>query len=514
MAGAAGVAVSYALAGAMAIRTAPLVAIADLVIRLTPGSVSERVIQLLGHHDKPFLVATVLVLGAAMFAAIGLLARRTLAGAEAALVLPAVLGGIAVADEHGATMADQLPVVAGLVTWLVALPLITLPLRGAAERIVPDDRAGSDRSEGARSSGTTEVGRSAASRRDFLLRVGAVAAGAAVVGVAGRALGSGRRQVEAARRLLRLPWVTAPQAPAGTAVDVPGMPPWATPSSQFYRVDTAIVVPTVEPRDWQLRIHGMVDREVVVSYQDLVHRRTTEAWVTLTCVSNDVGGNLVGNAWWSGVRVADLLREAGVQPGADAVLQTSADGWTCGTPLGTLTDGRDAMLAVAMNGRPLPIDHGFPVRTVVPGLYGYVSACKWVVDLEVTRFSQIAAFWTQHGWSELGPIKMSSRIDVPRAGAHVPAGSTTVAGVAWAQHTGIKAVEVSVDGGSWQPARLASVPSADTWVQWVATVALDAGQHTLAVRATDANGLVQTGVEHGAVPNGATGWHTIGVTAT
>ena len=209
----------------------------------------------------------------------------------------------------------------------------------------------------------------------------------------------------------------------------------------------------------------------------------------------------------------DLLARAGVHPDADAVLQTSDDGWTCGTPLSALTDDRDAMLAVAMNGQPLPIDHGFPVRTIVPGLYGYVSACKWVVDMEVTRFSDFQAYWTERGWSERGPVKMSSRIDVPHSGAEVEAGDVRVGGVAWAQHIGIEAVEVSLDGTDWRPADISHPPTDDAWVQWAATLAVEPGDHVLRVRATDRNGLVQTGVERDVLPDGSTGWHTIGVTA-
>jgi DMSO/TMAO reductase YedYZ molybdopterin-dependent catalytic subunit len=346
-------------------------------------------------------------------------------------------------------------------------------------------------------------------RRTFLLRTGIIVAGAAVAGSVGRVVGKGRRHVEEARRLLRLPGVTAPQVPEGVRVDLEGVSPWATPASDFYRIDTAFVVPTIEPDDWQLRIHGMVDREIVLTYRELIERQVTQAWVTLNCVSNEVGGDLIGNAWWSGVRVADLLREAGVQPGANAVLQTSEDGWTCGTPLEALTDGRDAMLAVAMNGKPLPLDHGFPVRTIVPGLYGYVSACKWVVEMKVTRFDDIEAYWTKRGWAELGPVKIASRIDVPGDGGDVLASGGRVGGVAWAQHDGISAVEVSVDDGPWERAELGRVPSTDTWVQWAATVDVEPGEHTLAVRATDTHGQPQTGEVQDTVPDGATGWHTI-----
>jgi hypothetical protein len=273
------------------------------------------------------------------------------------------------------------------------------------------------------------------------------------------------------------------------------------------------VVPAVEVDTWRLRIHGMVERELTLSFDDLLDRTLTESWITLTCVSNPVGDDLVGNAWWSGVRVADLLARAGPLPGADAVLQTSEDGWNCATPIEVLTDDRDALLAVAMNGEPLPLEHGFPVRMVVPGLYGYVSATKWLVDLEVTRFDDVEAFWTQRGWSPQGPIKTQSRIDVPAGNHRVTSGSVVVAGVAWAQHTGIETVEVRLDGGAWTPVELGRVPSLDTWVQWSGTIEVEQGVHTLAVRATDRSGYTQTGVQRDVLPDGATGWHTIEFTA-
>jgi DMSO/TMAO reductase YedYZ molybdopterin-dependent catalytic subunit len=297
--------------------------------------------------------------------------------------------------------------------------------------------------------------------------------------------------------------------PAGASLDVEGIEPWRTPNADFYIIHTALAPPTISPPDWKLRIHGMVDRELTLDYQDLVDRRLTEAWVTLCCVSNRVGGDLIGNAWWSGVLTRELLAEAGVDPKADAVLQTSRDGWTCGTPLAALTDDRNAMLAVAMNGKPLPVEHGFPVRTVVPGLYGYVSATKWLVELEVTRFDRIEAFWTQRGWSEKGPVKTQSRIDVPANGASVPAGPLRIGGSAWAQHTGIEKVEYQLDGAAWEEAELGRVPGVDTWVQWAASVDVEPGEHRVVVRATDRSGYTQTPVETDVVPDGATGWHSI-----
>jgi len=309
--------------------------------------------------------------------------------------------------------------------------------------------------------------------------------------------------------LLRLP-VKHGTVPVGAAVGVAGIAPWRTPNKDFYIIHTALAPPSISPEDWQLRIHGMVDRELTFSYQDLLDRQLTEAWVTLCCVSNEVGGDLIGNAWWSGVLIRELLAEAGVKPDANAVRQTSRDGWDCGTPLAALTDPkRNAMLAVAMNGQPLPVQHGFPVRMVVPGLYGYVSACKWIVDLEVTTFDKFSAYWTDRGWSEKGPVKTESRIDVPRNGASVKAGTLRVGGSAWAQHTGIAKVEFQLDGGPWQEADLGRVPGADTWVQWAGTVDVAAGEHRIFVRATDASGYTQTPVKADVVPNGATGWHNI-----
>jgi DMSO/TMAO reductase YedYZ molybdopterin-dependent catalytic subunit len=352
-----------------------------------------------------------------------------------------------------------------------------------------------------------------ASRRRFLLNSGGVAVAAVAVAAGGRLVGRSRAAVESSRRLLRLP-VTRGAVPSAAARGAPaGLVPWRVPNNDFYRIDTALVVPAVDPASWRLRIHGLVDREVTIGYHELLGRGITEDWVTICCVSNPVGGDLIGNAWWSGVRIADLLREAGVHPDADAVKQTSKDGWTCGTPIEALTDDRNAMLAVAMNGEPLPVEHGFPVRMIVPGLYGFVSATKWVVDLEVTKFSDFSAFWTERGWSSRGPVKTQSRVEVPRDGSDVKAGSVRVGGHAWAQHTGITKVEYRLDGDAWQEAELGRVPGNDTWVQWAGAVDVQAGDHRLTVRATDRSGYTQTSVRTDVVPDGATGWHSVGFSA-
>jgi DMSO/TMAO reductase YedYZ molybdopterin-dependent catalytic subunit len=331
-----------------------------------------------------------------------------------------------------------------------------------------------------------------------------------VVAGIGRFVGAGRRAVEDARRAIALT-LNRVSTPPDVEVGVPGVPRWRTSNETFYRIDTALAVPHVLPADWSLRIHGLVEREITLTFDQLVQRELVDAWITLCCVSNEVGGPLIGNAQWTGVPVADLLVEAGVDPSADAVLQTSADGWTCGTPIEAVTDGRSALLAVGMNGEPLPIEHGFPVRMVVPGLYGFVSATKWVVDLEVTRFADVSAYWTERGWSERGPVKTQSRIDVPRSGDSLSAGQVAVGGVAWAQHTGIERVEVRVDDGPWRAARLASVPNVDTWRQWAWVWDAIPDEHTITVRATDSSGYTQTGQEQDVVPDGATGWHSVEV---
>jgi DMSO/TMAO reductase YedYZ molybdopterin-dependent catalytic subunit len=349
-------------------------------------------------------------------------------------------------------------------------------------------------------------------RRRLLTGVagGVVVAGAAAV--LGRQFG-GRQAVDAARVGVALPKPAFPAKPlpAGVDLGIDGLTPFITPNRDFYRVDTALVVPQVNPGDWTLRIHGLVDRPVELSYADLLKLPLTEADVTLTCVSNEVGGPYAGNARWLGVRMADVLRSAGLRSNADMLLSTSADGFTCGTPVDVVMDGRDALFAIAMNGEVLPVDHGFPVRQVVPGLYGYVSATKWVVDIKVNRVDTDEAYWTPRGWSAKGPIKTQSRIDLP--GDSIKPGPTKIAGVAWAQHTGVDAVEVRVDRGQWQQATLAQVPGPDTWRQWSLDWDAPAGQHTIEVRATDAAGRTQTQQHAPPAPDGASGWHTVTVRA-
>ncbi|WP_159803663.1 molybdopterin-dependent oxidoreductase, partial [Arthrobacter zhaoguopingii] len=342
------------------------------------------------------------------------------------------------------------------------------------------------------------------------------AAAAAAAAAGGRALGSVRNSVEAARRSLRLPAPAspAPVLPAGLEAPVDGVVPWLTPNPDFYRIDTALSVPQLDVDTWELRVHGMVEEEFTLTFDDLLAEDLIERYITLTCVSNPVGGNLVGNAKWLGYPLRDLLRRARPLRGADMVLSTSSDGFSASTPLPVLQDERDAMLAVAMNDEPLPLEHGYPVRMVVPGLYGYVSATKWVVDLEVTRFADRTSYWTDRGWSEKGPIKTMARVEVPRSFGKVAAGTVQIGGTAWSQTRGIARVEVSVDDGRWEEVTLAAEASVDTWRQWHHEITVGPGSHTLRARATDPAGGLQTEERADPVPNGASGWQSVQFTAT
>jgi DMSO/TMAO reductase YedYZ molybdopterin-dependent catalytic subunit len=348
-------------------------------------------------------------------------------------------------------------------------------------------------------------------RRLSLLTLGFLSAGVAS-GVGGVVLSRLLSSVSGDRNAFAVPPVDVAAPPVPPTVQPKGvaLPSFITNNADFYRIDTALSVPQLSRSDWQLKIHGMVDHEITYRLEDLQRFDVVEKVVTLTCVSNPVGGNLISNAAWTGYRVRDLLADAGVHPDADMVLSMSIDGFTAGTPVDALTDGRDALLAIGMNGEPLPTEHGYPARLVVPGLYGYVSATKWVVDLELTRFDRAEAYWTRLGWSARGPIKTESRIDVPRSGQDVARGPVTFGGVAWAQNRGVRGVEVRIDDGDWQPAILGVSYSNDTWRLWSFDwQATQPGPHTITVRATDNTGAVQTSDQADPVPDGATGWHTV-----
>jgi DMSO/TMAO reductase YedYZ molybdopterin-dependent catalytic subunit len=468
-------------------------AIGSSVIDLTPGPVKEWAITTFGTADKLVLSVLVLAVIAVMAAVAGSMERPRVPIGSAAIVLAGMAGCAAVLSRGGHLPVDIVPTVVGTVCGVVVLRLLT-------SRRFTDGPAEPDTSD------EPDHG-----RRLSLMTLGLLTAGA-VTGVLGVVLSRARTSVAGDRDAFALPAVDVPAPPIPPTVQPKGvaLPTFVTSNDDFYRIDTALTVPQLSRADWQLKIHGMVDREVTYRFEDLDRFDVVEKVVTLTCVSNPVGGDLISNASWTGYRVRDLLADAGVHADADMVLSMSSDGFTAGTPVEALTDGRDALLAVGMNGQPLPSDHGYPARLVVPGLYGYVSATKWVVDLELTRFDKAEAYWTRLGWSPRGPIKTESRIDVPRSGEDVARGPVTFGGVAWAQDRGVKAVEVRIDDGPWQQAQLGAGYSNDAWRLWSFPWHAEAsGLHTISVRATDNTGATQTEQWADPVPDGASGWHSV-----
>jgi len=509
LAGVVGVCTGYLIASLTGPVGSPVVAVGQLAIDLSPPTVKNFAIKQFGSHDKLVLEIGVLVVLAVFAAVIGLRGQRQLWQGMAGLAVFAAIGLIAAGTRPTATPADLLPTLIGSAAAAFTLILL-VRAGGSVGASQPEPEPLASRQSGARPARTATL--SAAPRRQFLA-IGATAAGASAVAyLAGRFL-TESAAVTAAEQALRLPApVRHATLPPGVDLRIPGLSPFVTPNSAFYRVDTAIVLPQIPPSSWQLRIHGMVQRELTLTFDQLIRRPLIEDYITLCCVSNPVAGPYIGNARWLGASLGALLREAGIRAGADQLYCTSSDGFTSGTPAQTAMDGRDAMLAVAMNGTPLPVEHGFPVRTVVPGLYGYVSACKWITDIEVTTYASNAAYWAQRGWTPQAPIKTESRIDVPSGQNSIASGRTVIAGVAWAQHKGIDAVEVRVDGGPWQQARLAAVPGIDTWRQWALDWDATPGTHQIEARATDATGYTQTALLEPPEPDGATGYPMVSVT--
>jgi DMSO/TMAO reductase YedYZ molybdopterin-dependent catalytic subunit len=525
--------------------SAPVIAVGETAINLTPIPVKEFAIIHFGSHDKEALLAGIVAMLIGFAAVIGIAAVRRIAYGLAGLAVFAVVGVAAAIHLPTATLVDVIPTLAGVAVGAVAMVMLTravweaypsaaLPSApSAALSPAPDAGSSGDVLAGGPYLGDlgqpspdpagTQGPRLAATtpdRRRFLITGAGAAALAAIAGGAGDKL-LGRFSIASSRAQVRLPApaVRAATVPAGTELRIPGLTPFFTSNASFYRVDTDLVLPQVSPDNWTLKIDGMVDRELEFSFDELLKMPLTEADITLVCVSNQVGGTYTGNARWLGVPLAGLLRKAGVKAGTNQVLSTSTDGMTISTPVAAIMDGPSlngpsALLAVGMNGQPLPIAHGFPARMIVPGLYGYVSATKWVTKLTLTTFAAQKAYWTQRGYSAQAPIKTESRIDVPKPLSQVKAGRIAVAGVAWAPATGIAAVEVNVDNGPWQHATLAAADGLDTWRQWMWAWDAQPGLHTLQVRATDSKGVQQTSTRTNPVPNGASGWDSTVVTVT
>jgi DMSO/TMAO reductase YedYZ molybdopterin-dependent catalytic subunit len=475
---------------------APVIAVGNRLIVLTPSSTKRSAIDSLGTSDKTVLIVGIYVVLAVVGAFTGELALRRLAYGLTGVAAVGVFGGYCALTANAAKGSDIVPTLVGTA---VAMAVMTVLVRFAG-RPAADDTDAAPLTD----------------RRAFLQGSVATAALAAIAGFGGRAEQHHRFDVAAARAKVTLPPAQGSTGTVPTGADLgrSGVA-WATPNNRFYRIDTALSVPQIKPADWRLRIHGMVDHPVTIGYDDLLARPLIDRWVTLCCVSNEVGGDLIGNALFRGALLADLLREAGVHSDGDQLMLTSADGLTIGAPTKVVMDGRDSLLAVGMNGEPLPVAHGFPARVVVPGLYGYVSACKWVVDIEATTFAKRSAYWVAEGWSAQPPIRLASRIDTPRTQKVVSVGEpVAIAGVAWDQHVGVGRVEVQVGDGPWLPARLAGVPSTDTWRQWVLPwTPPRSGSYRLRVRATDAHGRVQDEQVRDPFPSGATGLHAVTVRA-
>lgn len=500
--------VSLAVADLVASRVrpeaSPVVAVGSAVVDRTPAALKDWAIRAFGENDKAVLQLGILLFLALFAVGTGLLALRHRVLGAAAVGAFGLLGALAaVTRPDSDSAADAVPSLVGAAVGGILLYVLVgrLLASGSGLGFGP--------------------GPARADRRRFL--VVAASSGLAATGAAalGRAVGSpAEENATASRAALRLPRPAspAPPVPAGARPAVAGISPFTTPNRDFYRVDTALVVPKVNADRWRLRLHGAgVREELTLTLRDLMARRTVERDITLACVSNEVGGPYVGNARWLGAPLADLLREAGVRPPseggpADQLVARSVDGMTIGTPVEEVMDGRDALLAFGMNGEPLPFEHGFPVRMVVPGLYGYVSACKWIESIELTTFDAYDAYWVPRGWSAEAPVKTQSRIDTPRPFGRPSAGTVMVAGVAWAQHRGVRRVEVRVDDGPWRDARLAAEATRDTWRQWTYPWEATPGRHTLTVRATDGTGATQPERRTDIMPDGAQGWHSVVVT--
>jgi DMSO/TMAO reductase YedYZ molybdopterin-dependent catalytic subunit len=528
LAGAAALGLGQFVAGLTGASSSPVVAVGQLQIDFTPPWLKDWAITEFGSDDKLVLVTGILVVLGLFAAFVGVIATRRLAYGMAGLALFAAIGLTAAATRPTATFATILPTLAAVATAVVVLRLLVGRIRPAAvaePEPTPAVTASADE-ELAAPDLPSRVPPSTAmparqpwsdvlepKRRSFLAAGTLTLGVAAVAGLAGRLL-TERASVAKIISTLRIPGPVKalPPLPAGVNPDVPGITPFITANSQFYRVDTAIVLPQVNPDSWQLRIHGMVSKEITLTFDDLIRRPLIEDYITLCCVSDPVAGPYISNALFLGASLATVLREAGIKAGADQLFCTSVDGFTSGTPIQTVMDGRDALLAVAMNGTPLPVAHGFPARMVVPGLYGYVSATKWVTDIEVTTFAGNYAYWAQRGWAQQAPIKTESRIDVPTGNGPVKAGTVAVAGVAWAQHKGIDAVEVRIDNGPWHVAQLAAVPGIDCWRQWTWNWPATPGKHVISARATDDTGYTQTSLQEPPAPNGASGYPQVQVT--
>lgn len=475
----------------------PLNAAGGEFIDHTPKWLKNFAIQTFGTNDKVALKIGMVLTISCLAMLSGLIARRKLLVGTSTIISFGILGGIISSARPFQSALALVPCLLGATAgcWLLArlIKSITrhdLPIASPSESRAP---LGWD-------------------RRRFISAAGQTALTSALLGAVANRLENKKISEIRQATPASLPKINtgndsvATKIPSGTQIFTET--PFITPNKDFYRIDTALSLPRIDIKTWALQIGGMVKTPLKLSYDDLLARPMVERTLTICCVSNEVGGPYIGNAIWQGVLLADLLNEAGVDPRAEQIFGTSADGWTCGFPVGAAFDGRDAIIAIGMNGTPLPLEHGFPARVIIPGLYGYVSATKWLTNLDLTTWSQEQGYWVPLGWSRDAPIKTQSRIDVPRRGENVAAGRIAIAGVAWAQQLGIEKVEVRIDNGDWQNATLALDFSDDTWRQWKYEFDAKPGNYQIQVRATDKTGETQTQEVSRPDPNGATGYHT------
>lgn len=477
-----GIGLAHAVAAITDRANSPVLAVGSAVIDLTPTPAKEWAIRTFGSNDKIFLVGSVMLGVLVLSAVAGLLARRRLVYGAGLLAGLVAIAGIAVLTRPEASVLNLVPSVVAAIAAVLALVWLAHQQAGASSV--------------------------AGGRRGVLIAMGALTALAVAGGAAGQVISRLRLRPEDVT--LPTPQDAAPALPRGLDQQVPGITPFRTDNGDFYRVDTRLDTPIISADDWTLTIDGDVERKVVLTFDDLLAMPMIERDITLTCVSNSVGGPYVGGARWLGVRLTDLLDKAGVGTKADQILSTDFDGMTISTPLDLATDGRDAMVCVGMNGEPLPREHGFPVRMVVPGLYGFISATKWLTRLTLTTYADREAYWTKRDWATDAPIKPSARIDTPAALADLDAGDVVVGGIAWAQERGgITKVQVRIDDGDWQDAHLGPDGGNDYWRQWFYRWTADPGSHRITARAVSGDGQVQTEERAEPFPNGASGLHQL-----
>jgi DMSO/TMAO reductase YedYZ molybdopterin-dependent catalytic subunit len=504
-------------AGVVGPASSPVIAVGDAAITLTPEPVKHFAITTFGENDKIALVSGTLVVIAVYAVLLGLLGLRSRRLGVLGIALFGLIGAFAALTRPDGGPLDALPSLGGAAAGIVALLALLAPLTVSTSTVDggrPRD-AVIDRPREV--TGAHDRAGAGLDRRGFFVASGIALGAAALTGGGGRLL-QRRFDVAEARAALQLPAPASPAAALPVGADlartVDGVTPLVTRNRDFYRVDTAITVPQVRPADYRLSLTGMFDSPRTWTLADLYGRDDLiEREITLTCVSNEVGGSLAGAARWLGVPLGAFLRENGVRSGSSQLVCRSVDGMTIGAPTRSALDVEDAMLAIGMNGEPLPVEHGFPVRMVIPGLYGYVSACKWLTRIEATTYEAFDAYWVRRQWAAQAPIKIASRIDTPAPLRSFPAGRRPVAGVAWAQTRGIARVEVRVDDGEWAEADLAPEIDADLWRQWVLPHDFAPGRHTVTVRATSADGERQTDARAAPFPAGASGWHSIQVSA-